>query len=170
MLVFTLLAVYLLYRQGLNSTSIHSRVGYVVLVLVAVQIALGYFRGSKGGPTAPRTNGDLSGDHYDMSLRRRVFEALHKSLGYCLLLLAVAAIVMGLWHVNAPRWMWICVVSWWISLVSIFIVLQRKGYAIETYQAIWGPDPKHPGNSAPPAGWGMRRLDDNRSAVSRTGD
>jgi cytochrome b561 len=168
-LVFTMLAVYLLYRQGLDSTTIHSRIGYVVLALVAFQIALGYFRGSKGGPTAPLANGDISGDHYDMSLRRRVFEVLHKSLGYCLLLLSVASIVMGLWHVNAPRWMWICILSWWILLIGLFIVLQRKGFAIDTYQAIWGPDPRHPGNSAPAPGWGMRRME-NKATVGRGGD
>ena len=93
-----------------------------------------------------------------MNVRRRIFEALHKSVGYCLLLLAVATIVMGLWQVNAPRWMWICVLSWWILLVCTFIVLQRKGFAIDTYQAIWGDDPSHPGNRLPSPGWGVRRL------------
>lgn len=158
-LVCTLVAISLVYNTNLNGQSLHTQLGYVVLSLVVFQIALGYFRGSKGGPTAPQADGSLSGDHYDMSLRRRVFEVLHKSLGYCLLLLAVVTIILGLTQVNAPRWMWICIVTWWSLLAFVFITLQKKGYAIDTYQAIWGPDPQHPGNSLASTGWGTRRVD-----------
>ena len=35
--------------------------------------------------------------------------------------------------------------------------LQRQGRCIDTYQAIWGPDPRHPGNRLKPVGWGVRR-------------
>ena len=116
-----------------------------MLSLVVFQIALGYFRGSKGGPTAPQEDGSLSGDHYDMSLRRRVFEVLHKSLGYCLLLLAVVTIILGLTQVNAPRWMWICIVTWWSLLVIVFITLQKKGYAIDTCLLYTSPSPRDRG-------------------------
>ena len=111
--LFTLIAISFVYRMDFSAMSLHSQFGYVVLVLGVLQIALGYFRGSKGGPTAPHITGSLSGDHYDMNLRRRVFEMLHKSLGYCLLLLSVITITIGLWHVNSPRWMWICIACWW---------------------------------------------------------
>ncbi len=154
--LFTLLALTLVFSLELQSG--HARIGYVVLSLATVQIALGYFRGSKGGPTDPQANGDLAGDHYDMSLRRRVFEHLHKGLGYGLLLLSMATIVLGLWHVNAPRWMWITITGWWCLLAVVFVVLQRRGLAIDTYQAIWGPNSEHPGNNRPSSGWGMRRL------------
>lgn len=167
-LVLTLLAVSLVYRLDFSSMDVHSQFGYVVLVLVAFQIALGYFRGSKGGPTAP--DGKVSGDHYEMNLRRRVFEVLHKSLGYGLLLLAAATTVLGLWQVNAPVWMWLCIGAWWVSLVLVFIRLQQRGYAIDTYQAIWGPDLQHPGNNMASAGWGMRRVRaDKHSAVTKSG-
>lgn len=157
-LLLTVLAVCLLYRAGTDTTGLHSRFGYCVLALLLFQVALGYFRGSKGGPTAPRYDGALSGDHYDMNLRRRVFEFLHKTLGYFLMLLSVVTIALGLWHVNSPRWMWICIVGWWLLLIAAFIAMQRKGCAIDTYQAIWGPDLKHPGNRKAAAGWGMRRI------------
>lgn len=165
-LVFTLVAVSFVYQLDLSALSLHSQFGYVVLLLVLFQIALGYFRGSKGGPTAPQANGSLSGDHYDMNLRRRVFEVLHKSLGYCLLLLSVLTIVIGLWHVNAPRWMWVSIGCWWMLLVVVFVKLQRSGYAIDTYQAIWGPDPQHPGNRTQSAGWGMRKISIDKSSAA----
>jgi hypothetical protein len=38
----------------------------------------------------------------------------------------------------------------------VWVTLQRRGLAVDTYQAIWGPDPQHPGNATPP-GWGMNR-------------
>jgi hypothetical protein len=47
---------------------------------------------------------------------------------------------------------------WWLALIALWVTLQRQGRAIDTYQAIWGPDPKHPGNAVPPTGWGVRRL------------
>jgi len=169
-LVCTLVAVGLLYRLESAEPTLHTQFGYVVLTLVIFQIALGYFRGSKGGPTAPQADGNLSGDHYDMNKRRRVFEMLHKSLGYGLLLLSVVTIVTGLCHVNALRWMWMCIVIWWMLLVVVFIALQKKGCAIDTYQAIWGPDPRHSGNKMAPAGWGMRRVNRNkRPAAGKTG-
>lgn len=132
----------------------HGLLGYAVLTLGACQYLAGWLRGSKGGPTEPR----LSGDHYDMTLRRRVFELLHKTLGYVALLTGYAAIFTGLWRANAPHWMWLVLLAWIFCLVGLFALLQRRGRAIDTYQAIWGPDPKHPGNALPPISWGIRRL------------
>ena len=37
------------------------------------------------------------------------------------------------------------------------ITLQRAGRCLDTYQAIWGPDPAHPGNKRKPIGWGVSR-------------
>lgn len=132
----------------------HALLGYLVLSIGAAQFAAGWLRGSKGGPTAAI----LRGDHYDMTSRRRIFEYLHKSLGYIALLLACAAILSGLWLANAPRWMWFVILGWWALLGTMFVILQRQGRAIDTYQAIWGPDLDHPGNLAQPIGWSVRRL------------
>ena len=91
---------------------------------------------------------------------RRMFEALHKALGYGLLALAAVTILLGMWAANAPHWMWIALPLWCLGLVALFIRLQRRGLAVDTYQAIWGDDPQHPGNQRPLPGWGVRRPGD----------
>lgn len=145
----------LMIVESAESVNWHGRMGYAVLGLVSMQVVFGYFRGSKGGPGERQ----LVGDHYLMSPRRRVFEWVHKFCGYLVLALAAFTIVFGLWNVNAPRWMWLLIVLWWCVLGVAVIALQRRGMAIETYQAIWGPDPKHPGNTHLSAAWGTHRRD-----------
>ena len=144
----------------------HRALGWTVIGLASLQYLAGWFRGTKGGPTDPAPDGSLAGDHYDMTLRRRVFEYFHKSAGYALLLVALASVVSGMWRANAPHWMWVGLGVWWSVLVGAFVILQRRGLAIDTYQAIWGPEPLHPGNTMKPIGLGVRRRDD--SAERRT--
>jgi hypothetical protein len=136
---------------------VHEWLGYGVLALLCLQVLLGYFRGSKGGPTPPAPDGSLRGDHYDMTPRRLGFEMSHKTLGYALLLLGCTAIALGLWLANAPRWMAFVIGLWWTGLLVLGLVLQWRGFAADTYQAIWGPDESHPGNRMPSQGWSMRR-------------
>jgi len=136
-----------------GGSSLHGATGLALLGLMALQVGLGLMRGTKGGPTQPR----LRGDHYDMTPRRVVFEWLHKTLGYGALLLGTLVLVMGLWQTNAPRWMWLALAVWGLGLGAIAVHLQRRGMALDTYQAIWGPDRSHPGNRRPPIGWGIRR-------------
>ncbi|MEX0348120.1 MAG: cytochrome b561 domain-containing protein [Paracoccaceae bacterium] len=140
-----------------NEMSLHNWLGYAVLFGMAVQVLLGLFRGSKGGPTAPAADGSWRGDHYDMTAWRRAFEYMHKLLGYSLLLLAAATIVLGLWKANALVWMWLALAIWWALLIVAFVHMQQRGMAVDTYQAIWGDDPCHPGNQQPAPGWGVRR-------------
>ena len=104
--------------------------------------------GDQSGPERQRREG---GRTY------RIFEHVHKSTGYLLILLATAAILSGLWVANAPVWMWIALAAWWCVQILVFAWLQRSGYAVDTYQAIWGPDSRHPGNGMKPIGWGIRR-------------
>lgn len=137
-----------------GSVWLHHLLGWVVLAFGAVQYLAAWLRGTKGGPTDPD---GLRGDHYDMTPRRLVFERVHKSVGYLAMGLAVAAILTGLWQANAPRWMWLALVVWWGLLAGAFWHLQRQGRAVDTYQAIWGPDPAHPGNHRRPIGPGVRR-------------
>jgi Eukaryotic cytochrome b561 len=143
-------------NQGLRG-SFHALLGWSVLVLCAIQFLGGWLRGSKGGPTDPAADGSFAGDHYDMTQRRRIFEYVHKALGYVAVIAAAIAIVTGLWLTNAPRWMFAALATWWVALLLAAIMLQRRGFAIDTYQAIWGPDPVHPGNHRPTTGWGTRR-------------
>jgi len=131
----------------------HAWLGWLLAAAAWLQVAAGQARGSKGGPTAET----LRGDHYDMTPRRVRFERLHKGLGWVVLLASVACIVLGLIVADAPRWMLIVLCLWWLALVAAFAVLQRAGRCVDTYQAIWGPDPAHPGNRRAPVGWGVRR-------------
>ncbi|MEM1389285.1 MAG: cytochrome b561 domain-containing protein [Pseudomonadota bacterium] len=156
-LVLTLVAFAIIVSVRSGQIGVHGYLGYSVLFCLVMQFTLGLCRGSKGGPTDPKPDGSLSGDHYDMTRWRLAFEHLHKTLGYVTLLTAATTIIAGLWLSNAPRWMWIVIIGWWMVLICVFITLQKRGWAIDTYAAIWGTDPNHPGNRRPSPGWGMRR-------------
>lgn len=135
----------------------HRYFGLASMALLLVQVLGGVLRGTKGGPTDPAPDGSWTGDHYDMSRRRICFEYAHKSLGYLALVCAGAAIVTGMLEVNAARWMWLALFVWWAGLSVAAFTLQRRGHSVDTYQAIWGPDQKHPGNAQKPIGIGIQR-------------
>lgn len=161
-LAITALALILVLAAaaGPHPAGAHRLLGWLLVGLAGVQLVSGLMRGSKGGPTAPAADGSWRGDHYDMTRRRLIFEAVHKTLGHALLLLAMGCILLGLWAANAPNWMWICLAGWWALLLTAGLHLQRRGRAHDTYQAIWGPDPAHPGNRMPKQGWGTTRPGD----------
>ena len=153
-------------RYAGSRRDLHALLGWAVVAIALLQIAGAYLRGSKGGPTAPRLNPDgsvrdLRGDHYDMTPRRIWFERIHKTLGYSALLLASITLVLGLQVADAPRWMGLGIGLWWLVVLAVAIRLQRRGRCIDTYQAIWGPDPDLPGAKVEPIGWGIRRLPPN---------
>ncbi|WP_108837195.1 cytochrome b561 domain-containing protein [Tateyamaria sp. Alg231-49] len=144
-------ALVLVLPVQFRDASLHGILGCGVLAGLTVQVLLGLFRGSKGGPTEPAKDGSLNGDHYDMTRRRRVFEAVHKSVGYGVLVLAAVTIIYGLLHANAPNWMWVVLVLWWVTLGALVVMMERRGMAVTSYHAIWGDDPAHPGNAQPTA-------------------
>jgi hypothetical protein len=158
-LVLSAIAMALIFMSPQNSGAaiLHRMFGYAVLLLAAAQALSGIFRGSKGGPTDRSADGSLRGDHYDMTAHRLLFEKVHKSCGYLVLALMVGAIATGLWRANAPNWMGLFLVVWWAVLLIVSAYLQRRGCAVDTYQAIWGPDPEHPGNRKEKQGWGTTR-------------
>lgn len=153
-----LIAVLLISRAPAGLNGSHAMFGWTLVAFTTVQVLSGLLRGSKGGPTAPHPDGSLHGDHYVMTPRRRLFEYSHKLVGSLALLVAVVALGTGLWTANAPRWMWLAVTTWWVTLAVAAIVLQKRGLAVDTYQAIWGADHRHPGNTMQPIGLGIRRL------------
>lgn len=134
----------------------HGMLGWLVLALGAVQGVSGVLRGGKGGPT----DRCMAGDHFDMTPRRVWFERVHKSLGYATLGLAALTALLGLRAADAPRWMPLGLLVWWALLALLFLRWQRQGRCIDTYQAIWGPDPTLPGAAVPPVGPGVRRYAD----------
>lgn len=146
----------LAWGQGQGATTAarwHAWAGWAVASLGWLQVAAGLGRGSKGGPTDTR----LEGDHFDMTTHRVWFERLHKGLGWLALLAAVGVIALGLWVADAPRWMPLVLALWWSALALAAWHWQRQGRCFDTYQAIWGPDPTLPGNRIKPIGWGIRR-------------
>ncbi|WP_299730512.1 cytochrome b561 domain-containing protein [uncultured Tateyamaria sp.] len=155
--VLSIVGFALVLPPDFQALSTHTALGYLLLLGLVAQVMLGIFRGNKGGPTELRKQGSMRGHHYDMTGWRRMFEWLHKSLGYALLALSVAVIALGLWKANAPLWMWGVLGIWWCFLVGLYSALQKRGMAVDTYQAIWGPDPSHPGNRLPAPGWGVQR-------------
>lgn len=161
-LVLSFLGLALVLPARWEEMNLHRWMGYGVLLLVVLQATLGLLRGTKGGPTAPSPSGSIRGDHYDMTPRRRMFEALHKGFGYGVLLLSVVTIILGLWDANAPRWMWLVLSVWWVVMLLSFVIFQKRGLAVDTYQAIWGTDLSHPGNQGPDPKWGMHRAPEAR--------
>jgi hypothetical protein len=138
---------------------LHGILGWIVASLGWLQVAGSRLRGSKGGPQAgPHgTEEVVRGDHYDMTRRRVLFEYAHKIGGYAAIVLASVDIVLGLRAAHAHAWIVGLIVAAWIAGIACFVALQRTGRCVDTYQAIWGPAPQHPGNGVPPIGWGVRR-------------
>ncbi len=125
--------------------TLHGYLGWAVVALGALQLASAWLRGSKGGPT----DHQMRGDHYDMTAHRLWFERIHKTCGWAAVGVAVLTILVGLWAADAPRWMAVVLAAWWLALLAWGVGLERAGRHIDTYQAIWGPDLKHPGNRRP---------------------
>lgn len=151
------LGVWLAFGQGQGATAVaqaHAWAGWGLMALGWVQIASGLGRGSKGGPSDVQ----MRGDHYDMTPRRMRFEVLHKGLGWLAVPAAIGVIALGLLVSDAPRWMAVVLAVWWLVLAGSAWQWQRLGRCVDTYQAIWGPDLRHPGNHMAPIGWGVRRL------------
>lgn len=153
-IVLTIVAIVLigLTRDFLWVGSYHFMLGWLIAILAISQLIGGLLRGTKGGPTDPRPDGSIRGDHYDMTARRLAFEAIHKTAGYLVLTLAQISVLTGLWQANAPHWMWLGLALWWSALLLVVNWCQRNARRMDTYQALWGPDSKHPGNRSHPSG------------------
>jgi hypothetical protein len=143
--------------------NLHTATGWVVLLLVLIQVVGSWLRGTHGGPINPITRrerppAEWPGDHFSMTQRRVVFEYTHKAAGYVLLTFSLVAIPTGLLVADAPRWMPITMGVWWLLMLGVFIWLQGSGRCVDTYQAIWGLDPQLPGNRRKhPIGFGISR-------------
>ncbi len=154
----------------LDFTDGHARLGLIVMLLGCLQVVAGWLRGTKGGPTDKgsdlRRPETWRGDHYDMTRRRRIFERWHKTAGYVALALAVPTAMMGLHRIGAPPAAEFLPLALAGAFVCIAVALERSGWWVPTYHAIWGPDQVHPGNrhdgaylSERVASWSATRLD-----------
>lgn len=142
--------------------SLHHLLGWSIIVLGVSQVLGGFLRGTKSRPRSehdsPLHGMQGGGDHFEMSVRRCLFEYVHKVVGYSALVLAIINIVVGLTITDAPRWIWIIILLYWLSLATSSFRLQRAGRCVDTYQAIYGPEPMLPGNRRRPIGWGVTRY------------
>jgi hypothetical protein len=138
--VLALFAVGLIWQMNavLDANNWHSLFGYVLLALGLLQIGSAHLRGTKGGPTDVAKGLPLEGDHYCMTRHRRIFEYLHKGMGYAALALTVLTTALGLVLADAPRWMALVISLWWLFLIGGFVWLQKRRRAVDTYTAIWG--------------------------------
>jgi hypothetical protein len=136
----SLIAVGLIWRMNakVSMHDAHQVLGYAIVVLGLLQVAGAHLRGTKGGPTDVAKGLPLAGDHYGMTRRRRIFEWWHKRLGYAALALTLLTTALGLALADAPRWMALVIGVWWLLLGAVFVVLQKRGRALNTYAAIWG--------------------------------
>ena len=128
----------------------HGRCGLAVMVLAWLQILSGWLRGSRGGPTGtgadPNDPTTWRGDHYDMSARRLAFERWHKPAGWATLLLAAVTVLLGASLVGAPGWLVAAIGGLQAAAVLGLADGALRGRWVDTYAALWGTDPRHPGN------------------------
>ena len=144
------LGVALVVSAGFSG-SVHSIFGITTIILGCLQVISGWLRGKHGGrfyytadPDDPST---WRGDHYDMTPRRRKFEAYHKTAGYFAGFFAVGAVGSGLMQFPMPVLTGVILIAGLVILV-LCIVLEYKGLRYDGYRAAHGNNPDHPYNEA----------------------
>jgi len=142
------LAVALTASRGFSG-SFHSVFGLSTITLGCLQVVSGWLRGIHGGrnyytadPNDPAT---WFGDHYNMTPRRRRFEAYHKTAGFFSLFFAAAAVTSGLMQFPMPTLLVVILVIALVALI-LCIVLEYKGFRYDGYRAAHGYNPEHPFN------------------------
>ena len=138
-----------LIASGKFSGSLHAWFGGLTILSGTLQIIVAWQRGTHGGHNHPTTDPDdpstWRGDHFDMTRRRRWFEAWHKPGGYFALFLATGAVTTGLMQ----YWMPMIALALPLVFVCVFILvvfLEGTGQRHDTYEAVFGNHPEHPGN------------------------
>lgn len=121
----------------------HVQFGVVAISLLLVQLLSPFFRGTKGGPTDHRADpydpATWRGDHFDMTVRRRVFEFLHKKMGYIAMAVAACAAWTGIELAGLEDWWKAGIVASALLFAGLFLWFTFKGRRVDTWQAIWGP-------------------------------
>jgi hypothetical protein len=135
--------VAILLETGGRFAHAHAWIGAAAMLLGWAQVIGAQFRGSKGGPTDPAADpadpATWRGDHFDMTPRRRVFEALHKTGGWLTLALAALALGTGVALIGTPDWLLALLGLAWMAALFAALDLARQRRHVDTYVAIWGP-------------------------------
>ena len=142
------LAVAIVSTKGFSG-SLHSIFGITTIVLGCLQVVSGWLRGTHGGKNyytaVPDDPSTWRGDHYDMTPRRRKFEAYHKTAGYASAFFAVGAVTSGLMQYPMPG-LFAAILVFAIIVFVLFVVLEYKGLRYDGYRAAHGFNPEHPFN------------------------
>lgn len=138
---------------GITLASTHGQWGAAVIVLGWLQLAIAMSRGTHGGPwglgnpermVLPKAQ--WRGDHYDMTRRRRIFEALHINPGHATWAAGLVAVFLGIDQLGLD-WPWPTALAGFLGVLAVASVkFTRDGRRVPTYQAIWGVGEEHPGN------------------------
>ncbi len=140
----------ILWETGGRFATLHGRCGIVVMTIGWLQVASALLRGSKGGATDKRADPSAPltwrGDHYDMSRRRLAFEIWHKTAGWAVIVLAGVTILLGIDLIGAPDWLLVLVAIFQAAVLLALVDGRLRRRWVDTYEALWGPDPVHPGN------------------------
>ena len=142
------LAVAMIASKGFSG-SLHSIFGITTIILGCLQVVSGWLRGKHGGrnyyTAVPDDPSTWRGDHYDMTPRRRKFEAYHKTAGYFAGFFAVGAVASGLMQYPMPGLLGFILVAALVIFV-LCVVLEYKGLRYDGYRAAHGYNPEHPYN------------------------
>jgi hypothetical protein len=142
------LAVALTVSRGFSG-SLHSIFGIATIALGCLQVISGLLRGTHGGRNyynaVPHDPSTWRGDHYDMTPRRRKFEAFHKNSGYFAGFFAVGAVASGLFQYPLPA-LTAAVLAIALVALMVCIVLDYQGRRYDGYRAAHGYNLEHPFN------------------------
>lgn len=141
-----------LITTGGFSGSLHSWFGALTIIFGTLQIVIAWQRGTHGGhnhlSSDPKDPTTWRGDHFDMTPRRRWFEAYHKPGGYFALFLATGAVTTGVMQFWMPV-IAVLLPLFFVGMFVLVVVLEGRGYRHDTYEAVFGSDPSLPGNKRP---------------------
>jgi hypothetical protein len=138
-----------LISSGGFSGSVHATFGILTVIMGCLQVISGMLRGTHGGKyynkANPNDSSTWQGDHYDRTVRRRVFEAYHKTTGYFTLFCALGAVGSGLMQYPMPYLTGLVFVVPFAFLAA-WIVLEYLEHRYDGYRAVHGYGAEHPYN------------------------
>ncbi|MFD2176671.1 cytochrome and DOMON domain-containing protein [Veronia pacifica] len=136
--------------NGIDTSTLHAKLGFVVLGMSMLQATSGFKRGTKGGPVDddgyPIPRSRWYGDHYNMTIYRRMFEWVHKTSGYIILIASHFTIYSGFFLFSLGAWAYLLLFGIELMMVVSYVLFSLQRRWIDTYHAIWGFSRRHPGN------------------------
>ncbi len=146
----TVALILIMAETGGRIDTPHGACGLALMALGWLQMLSGWLRGSRGGPSGRGADPDdpatWRGDHYDMTKRRVTFERWHKTAGWSAVLLAGVTVLLGIGLVGAPDWLVALAGLLQAGVVVAVMDGRLRRRWIDTYAALWGLDPRHPGS------------------------